>query len=32
VRDAIESGAISKHRFASFQRIKESLQDSGARP
>lgn len=27
VRDAIESGQISKHRFASFQRIKESLKE-----
>ncbi len=25
VREAVESGAISKHRFASFQRIRESL-------
>ncbi len=28
VRDAVESGAISKHRFASFQRIRDSLKET----
>ncbi len=28
VREAVESGAISRHRFASFQRIRESLEEN----
>lgn len=27
VREAVKSGAISRHRFASFERIRESLED-----
>ena len=27
VRDAVESGEISKHRFESFRRIRESLEE-----